>query len=174
MSFVGSTQSWYVVAVVFAALAAYFFARSKSAASRTASDGSCACYTNTSFSESAACQQSAPVGCTLTQVDFEARIARFRDLAARSLRTAHREPFSLHLIYAPEAAQEVRDLVRQEQGCCPFLHFDVWENERGVSVTITATREAQNSADTLFAHFASGSAAVPAPVFAKPKEPTQS
>ena len=57
-------------------------------------------------------------------------------------------------IYAPDAIEEVRDLVRKEQSCCAFLAFDLKENAAGVLLTITAPGSAADAADALFDHFA--------------------
>ena len=93
-----------------------------------------------------------PLACTLMPDDFKERVARIERLAGRALLDAERRPLSLHLTYAPEAEQ-VRDLVRDEQACCAFLRFDLREDAHGVRVTIAAPEEARDAADVLFAHF---------------------
>ncbi len=94
------------------------------------------------------------VACTLTPGDYRQRVIRIHDLAARSLRSARRDDLRLVLTYAPEAADEVRAVVREEEACCPFLKFDVADDGLGIDVTITAPEEAGASAVDLFAHFA--------------------
>jgi hypothetical protein len=96
----------------------------------------------------------APIACTLTPGEYKARVARIRDLAARSLRSARRDDLRLVLTYAPEAAEEVRALVREEQACCAFLRFDIQDDALGIDVTVTAPEEARAAANDLFAHFA--------------------
>ena len=67
--------------------------------------------------------ESAPIACTLAPDDYKQRVARIHNLAARSLRAARRDDLRLVLTYAPEAAMEVRALVREEQACCAFLRI---------------------------------------------------
>jgi hypothetical protein len=94
------------------------------------------------------------IACTLDATDFKERVAGIRALARRSLRNADRTPLSLELTYGPEALEEVRDLMRNEQTCCPFLTFDLKSNSRGVVLTVTAPQAAAKAADLLFDHFA--------------------
>ena len=98
--------------------------------------------------------ESAPIACALTPGDYQQRAARIRDLAARSLRSARRDDLRLLLTYAPEAADDVRALVREEQACCAFLRFDVHDDGLGIDVTIAAPEAARAAANDLFAHFA--------------------
>jgi hypothetical protein len=70
------------------------------------------------------------------------------------LRHASRTPLTLTLTYAPEALDEVRDLVAKEQTCCAFLTFDLKSNASAVLLTITAPESAAEAADMLFDHFA--------------------
>ena len=95
-----------------------------------------------------------PIACTLGASDFNERVAGIRDLARRSLRHASRTPLSLSLHYAPEAVEEVRDLVRKEQTCCAFLDFHLKHDSTGVFLTINAPASAAEAADALFGHFA--------------------
>lgn len=96
----------------------------------------------------------APIACTLTPGDFKERVQWIRDLARASLRDARREPLALHLTYDVSAAPRVREMVRKEEACCAFLHFDLREDARGVHVSITAPERAREAANELFAHFA--------------------
>jgi hypothetical protein len=115
-----------------------------------------------------------PIACTLSPADFRDRIANIRLLAARSLHTARREPLRLYLTYAPDAAEDVRALVREEQACCPFLQFEVREHGGGVHVTITAPDEARDAASDLFAHIAPDLAQDSTMNSINPKEPVPS
>lgn len=98
--------------------------------------------------------EAAPIACTLTRGDFKDRASWIRELASRSLRAARRTPLALHLTYAPEAAAQVRELVRKERSCCAFLIFELGEDPAGVHLTITAPEDARDAVDLLFAHFA--------------------
>jgi hypothetical protein len=101
----------------------------------------------------------APIACALTPGDLERRVQWIRDLARDSLRDARREPLALHLTYDASAAPRVREMVRKEEACCAFLHFDLREDARGVHLSITAPEDARETANDLFAHFASELAA---------------
>jgi len=96
----------------------------------------------------------APIACTLTPGDLRKRLQWIRDLARDSLRDAHREPLALHLTYDLSAAPRVREMVRKEEACCAFLHFDLREDTRGVHLSIIAPEDAREAANDLFAHFA--------------------
>lgn len=95
-----------------------------------------------------------PIACTLGASDFNERVKSIRNLASRSLLQASRAPLSLVLTYAPDAIEEVRDLVRKEQACCAFLTFDLREGQTSVVLTITAPKSAAEATDALFDHFA--------------------
>jgi hypothetical protein len=146
--------------------------RAESAPSCGASEATCGCAGGTKLILPRS--ETPPIACTLTADGYQTRVARIRDLAARSLRAARREPLRLHLSYAPEAAAEVRELVREEQQCCAFLQFDVREDAGGIHVTITAPEEARDAADVLFAHFAPELAASTAAALSSQKEPVPS
>ncbi len=94
------------------------------------------------------------IACTLGAGDFKERVAGIRALASRSLRSSHRKPLQLRLVYGPEALAEVEDLVAKESDCCSFLAFDLRHDDQCVRLTITAPVEAFSAADELFAHFA--------------------
>lgn len=94
------------------------------------------------------------IACTLGAGDFRARVDGIRALAARSLRSSHRKPLQLELVYGPEALAEVEDLVAKESECCAFLDFDLKHDTQSVRLRITAPVEALAAADELFAHFA--------------------
>ena len=98
--------------------------------------------------------ETAPIACTLTSGDFKDRASWIRELASRSLRAATRKPLALHLTYAPEAAAQVRELVRKERSCCAFLRFELGEDTTGVHLTITAPEDTRDTIGLLFAHFA--------------------
>jgi hypothetical protein len=154
-----------------AALAAFLLLRGKPSVSSDCSNASCTC--GDTAKVAALAGGTAPIACTLTPGDYNARLLRIRDLAAHSLRTARREPLRLHLTYAPEAAKEVRSLVREEQACCAFMQFAVRDDAQGVHVTITAPEEAREAANDLFVHFAPMLAQESIST-AKPKEPVLS
>ena len=96
------------------------------------------------------------IACTLTPGDFRARLAWISELARDALRESRRDDLKLHLVYAPEAAARVREMVAKEQMCCAFLAFDLQEGADTVRLTITAPEEARVAAESLFEQFISG------------------
>ena len=97
-----------------------------------------------------------PVPCCLSAGKYQTRLAWIENLTRRALTAHTRDDLVLRLVYAPEAAGEVRTLVEQERMCCAFLTFDLDQRPNAVSVTITAPEAARDSVDVLFGHFLSG------------------
>ncbi len=95
-----------------------------------------------------------PIACSLSSDDYQERTKSIRNLAKRSLLSAHRTPLTLQLVYARHAFDDVQSLVRAEQQCCAFLRFEVTENDHAVQLLITAPAEAADATDALFDHFA--------------------
>ncbi len=79
-----------------------------------------------------------PIACTLGAGDFKDRIGWIRELSARSLRSHRRDGPTLELTYDGSAAPDVCELVRREQACCDFLHFEVRESDDAVHLTTSA------------------------------------
>jgi hypothetical protein len=94
-----------------------------------------------------------PIACTLLPGEFKDRLASIGALTRHALRSHERRGLVLHLRYAPEARDRVREMVRNEQTCCSFLAFDVREGPNEVRLTITAPEAAREAADLLFEHF---------------------
>lgn len=92
-------------------------------------------------------------GCTLAPSDYEARLAWIAELARDALRSHERRDLELELVYAADAAQRVRELVRKEQECCAILSFDLDERPGEVRLTITAPEHAREVAGTLLGQF---------------------
>jgi hypothetical protein len=51
------------------------------------------------------------------------------------LREARQDGLTLSLTYVPSAAERVRELVRKEQACCGFMHFNLRESESGIHLS---------------------------------------
>jgi len=161
---VGSSLFWWgaetlewivgIVAVGVIALALWRFKSPVLTPALAATAPACGCATASRIVRPKEASESAPIACTLAPGDYKQRTARIRALAERSLRSARRDDLRLVLTYTPEAAKEVRALVGEEQACCAFLQFDVYDDGLGIDVTITAPEEARAAADHLFAHFA--------------------
>lgn len=93
------------------------------------------------------------IACTLSPQDRKSQVDRIHLLRA-ALRAVEREPLKLHLTYASEATEKVREVVKVESACCAFLDFDLREAAHGVQLTITAPERAQGAAEVLFNQFA--------------------
>lgn len=94
-----------------------------------------------------------PIACTLAPGEFNDRLAWINALTRDALRSHERRDLVLELNYAPEARNRVREMVRNEQACCPFLNFDLREERGQVRLIITAPEAAREAADTLFEQF---------------------
>jgi len=94
-----------------------------------------------------------PIACSLAARDFQARLAWIAALNARSLRSHRRDDLVLRLIYTPDAADAVREMVTGEQACCAFLKFVTRLDQVGFHLTITAPEAAREAADLVFAPF---------------------
>ncbi len=95
-----------------------------------------------------------PICCSLEAGEYRARVAWIAALNRDALVSEVREGQRLELIYAPEAAEWVAEMVRREKACCPFLTFDLWSDKRQARLVITAPPEAED-AETLFTVFRS-------------------
>lgn len=99
---------------------------------------------------------SLPIACTLTPDAHAARTTSIAELNRAFLRAHHREERALTLVYAPDAAARVRELVRRERECCAFLRFDVAEASGSVTLRVEVPAEADEAAGALLAPFLAG------------------
>jgi hypothetical protein len=109
-----------------------------------------------------------PIACTLTPGEFKDRLAWIGALSRDALRSHERRDLVLDLHYAPEAAERVREMVRNEQACCLFLTFDLQETPDEIRLTITAPEAAREAVDVLFEQFLANPPASPACACAGP------
>lgn len=93
------------------------------------------------------------IACTLTPGDYKARLGSIAALAREALRSHTRGDLELELVYAANAAERVREMVRKEQDCCAFLTFDLVERADEIRLTIKAPERAREAADMLFGQF---------------------
>ena len=96
------------------------------------------------------------LACCLSAGEYQNRLAWIETLTRKALRSHARDDLVLRLVYAPEAAAEVRKMVEQERICCAFLMFDLEHETSAVRVTITVPEAARASADMLFGPFLGG------------------
>ena len=104
-----------------------------------------------------------PVACTLGPDDLKGRLNRISQLAQRYLLDQRREGPALHLLYAREAAPELKSIVALEQECCAFLGFELVEHTKVVELTVTAPADADDFAGVLFEHFSASAVDAAAP-----------
>src|ERR1700704_4511089 len=96
------------------------------------------------------------IACTLNPGEFKDRLTWIGVLTRDALRSHERRDLVLHLRYAPEVAERVREMVRNEQTCCSFLAFDLHEAPDEIRLTITAPESAREAAGILFEQFVAG------------------
>lgn len=96
------------------------------------------------------------LACVLTADEHAARIAWIQELNAAALTGYHRDGHRMRLKYRPAVAAQVREFVRREQQCCPFLSFATEEHPDSFVVIIDAPDELDFIADDLFAGYVRG------------------
>jgi hypothetical protein len=94
-----------------------------------------------------------PIACTLTAGDLRDRLAWIATLNRDAQRGYGRSALTLRLRYDPQAVQQVRELMRQEEACCAFLTFEMHEETDAVTLTIKAPEEARSMVNALFEAF---------------------
>lgn len=93
------------------------------------------------------------VACSLGSADYQARRQRFADLNRQFLLGKLQYDLSLELTYSSNAAPELRDLLRLEEECCPFLRFQFEPSPNSIKLSITVPESARDSADALLEPF---------------------
>ena len=93
------------------------------------------------------------IACALAAADYKERLALIEELNRAALRGSRRDGCRIELVYARWAATRVRELVRLEQNCCPFLRFAVHETEDATMLVIEAPEDAHEAADVLFGSY---------------------
>jgi hypothetical protein len=83
-----------------------------------------------------------PIACTLTGASLEERAAWLRRLGEAALVDGARHGERLELRFQPEAEPDVRQLIRAERECCPFLVFEVEPGDAEIRVGISGPAEA--------------------------------
>ena len=93
------------------------------------------------------------LACHLDAGNYQQRTQRFADLNRQFLMESRWLELSCELTYSLNAAAEVRDLVRLEEECCPFLRFQLEPGERSIKLSITVPESARDSVDALLEPF---------------------
>jgi hypothetical protein len=81
------------------------------------------------------------------------RLSELAELSQSALGGARREDLTLYLQYFPEAEERVRQMVKKEQECCPFLEFEVETRSNCVALRITAPEAAREAIQDIYAQF---------------------
>jgi hypothetical protein len=95
-----------------------------------------------------------PIACTLTGASLEERGEWLRRLGEWALIDGVRRGDRLEVTFRPEAAADVRELVRAERECCPFLELRVETGERQVGLVVAAPPQGAPVLDALLAQLA--------------------
>ena len=90
-----------------------------------------------------------PIACTLTGASLVERAAWLRRLGEAALISGERRGDRLELRFRSAAADDVRELVRAEGECCPFLAFEVHPAGDEVALSVTGPPEASPVLDDM-------------------------
>ncbi|UUZ48570.1 hypothetical protein LP420_38685 [Massilia sp. B-10] len=99
-------------------------------------------------------QQLAPIACNLSNTDFKGRALWLNELEeARADQPPDRGSAPIFPTNR-KRRRTSRKMIRQEQECCAFLHFDLQHAATTLELTVTVTAPAAEAADAraLFAH----------------------
>ena len=78
--------------------------------------------------------------CSLGAADREVRGREFQEVAAGALVHRTRDELDVRLTYrrSEETEAALRELIRREGECCPFLDFDLSSGPEGLTLRIAA------------------------------------
>ena len=96
--------------------------------------------------------ETAPVACTLTAVEFRSRAGWLQRLSAEALLSHSLEGSTARLKYKAGATPDLERLVREESRCCGFLSFSFVTASDGIELVISAPPEAANDLRLLLGH----------------------
>ncbi|MCV7399323.1 hypothetical protein H7K24_04040 [Mycobacterium fragae] len=78
------------------------------------------------------------MACTLVGAEYNDRLGWIKRLNEEALCDYRRDGSRIELSYHWSAAAQVREFVRREQQCCPFLDFTICEQNKAIIVIVTA------------------------------------
>ena len=92
------------------------------------------------------------IACTLSPADMAARGEELREIARAALVGRERYAGGVRLVYRNSEAIEaaLRDLIRRERECCPFLDFTLDSRAERLALDIAAPSEAEEVLDAIF------------------------
>jgi hypothetical protein len=93
------------------------------------------------------------LACCLNRVEMQEREQRWQRLSESALLESSRDRERALLTYrdTPEVASELRELVRLERECCPFLGFSITERAGAIDLQIDGPPEAEAMIDSFAA-----------------------
>ncbi len=97
--------------------------------------------------------QQPAVACSLSSPDYQTRIRRFANLNHDLLLDSRTLELGLELTYSLNAADELRELVRLEEECCPFLRFRLEPGPASIKLSILVPESARESVNALLQPF---------------------
>lgn len=93
------------------------------------------------------------LACHLDAANYQQRTRRFADLNRGFLMESRCLELGLELTYSLSADAELRELVRLEEECCPFLRFQLEPGQSAIKLLITVPESARHSVDVLLEPF---------------------
>lgn len=93
------------------------------------------------------------LACHLDAANYQQRIRRFAELNRDFLLELRPLDLGLELIYSLGASADLRELVRLEGECCPFLRFRLEDGHRSITLSISVPETARDSVEVLLEPF---------------------
>jgi hypothetical protein len=96
--------------------------------------------------------ESPTLACSLSADERTERGRELRELARRALAGRDREERAVVLTYraAPEVEEALRDVIRREAECCPFLDLELVSGERELSLRVSAPAAGEEMLDLIY------------------------
>jgi hypothetical protein len=96
-----------------------------------------------------------PIACSLGASDLQARLRELGAFGRANLieRAAGDDGPHLRFRRTPEAEARLRSIIEAERRCCPFLDFDLVEDDDALELRITAPDDGLPVAEQLAAAF---------------------
>jgi hypothetical protein len=94
--------------------------------------------------------QELPIACTLDTAEQARRASEIGALAARALIDAQETAGGARFEFRGFVEAELRDLIRAESECCPFLGFDLQRRNGTLVLDVSAPSEARPMVVALF------------------------
>jgi len=93
------------------------------------------------------------LACHLDAGDYQQRTRQFANLNREFLLESRQVELGCELTYSLSAIVQLRELVRLEQKCCPFLCFQLQPGQSSIKLLITVPESARDCVDALLEPF---------------------